>query len=58
MHGRRLVAYVYDRKLRVERGIEQRHDVVAGKREEMACARRGERACQKVCAAQWRFHEA
>ena len=32
--------------------------VVAGKREEMLHTRFGEGACQKVCAAQWRFHGA
>jgi hypothetical protein len=58
VHRGRLVAYVHELEARVERGVEHGHHVVPGEREEMLRARRDKRACQKVCAPQWRFHEA
>ena len=52
VHRRRLVPHVDERELRVERGIEHRHHVVARQREHVAHAGGGERARKHVGAAQ------
>ncbi|MNC91428.1 hypothetical protein D3C83_76910 [compost metagenome] len=52
MHRGALVAHVRDLEPRIQRGVVNRHDVVAGQREQLARARLGQRAGENVGATQ------
>jgi hypothetical protein len=51
VHGRRLVPHVHQVELGLERRIEQRHDVIAGEREDVTAAEPLERARDDVRAS-------
>ena len=55
VHGRRLMAHMHEIELRLDRGIEDRHDVVAGEREHAVAAEPRQRTRHDVGAAQRRF---
>ena len=52
VHGGRLVAHMHEIEPGLERGVEDRHDVVAGEREHVAAAEPLERTGNDVGAAQ------
>ena len=56
VHGRRLVAHVHEVELRLQRRIEQRHDVVAGQREHVPAAETLERTGNDVGTSQAVVH--
>ena len=49
--GGSLVPHVHKRQLRVQRSVEYRHDMIAGKREHVARARAREAARDDICTA-------
>ena len=56
VHGGGLVAHVHEIELGLERGVEDRHDVVAGQREHALAAEPLERAGDDIGAAQRLAH--
>ena len=51
MYGRRLVAHVDQLELRLERGVEDRHDMIAGEREDLLRPKLLQRARDDVRAS-------